>query len=36
MKAPTIPLWRLTRVRYERLVDAGIFSENIRVEALLP
>jgi Uma2 family endonuclease len=34
MKAPSIPLWRMTRTRYERLVDAGIFGENDRVELL--
>lgn len=33
MKAP-LPLWRMTRVRYERLVDAGIFGPDDRVELL--
>ena len=34
MKAPSIPLWRMTRTRYDRLVDAGIFSKEDRVELL--
>ena len=34
MKTPSIPLWRMTRTRYERLVDAGIFSTEDRVELL--
>lgn len=34
MRAPAIPLWRMTRKRYERLVDAGTFGENDRVELL--
>lgn len=33
MKAP-LPLWRMTRLRYERLVDAGIFGPDDRVELL--
>jgi len=33
MKVPAIPLWRITRKRYERMVDAGIFGENDRKEA---
>jgi Uma2 family endonuclease len=34
MKAPALPLWRMTRERYERLVDAGIFGKDDRVELL--
>lgn len=34
MKAPALPLWRMTRARYERLVDAGIFGPDDRVELL--
>jgi Uma2 family endonuclease len=34
MKAPPLPLWRMTRVRYDRLVDAGIFGPEDRVELL--
>jgi Uma2 family endonuclease len=34
VKAPALPLWRMTRVRYERLVDAGIFGPDDRVELL--
>ena len=34
MKAPSIPLWRMTRTRYDRLVDAGNFSKEDRVELL--
>jgi len=33
MKVPAIPLWRITRKRYERMIDAGIFGENDRKEA---
>ena len=34
MKAPALPLWRMTRVRYDRLVDVGIFGPEDRVELL--
>lgn len=34
MKAPPLPLWRMMRVRYDRLVDAGIFGPEDRVELL--
>lgn len=34
MKAPALPLWRMTRVRYDRLIDAGIFGPEDRVELL--
>jgi len=34
MKAPPLPLWRMNRVRYDRLVDAGIFGPDDRVELL--
>jgi Uma2 family endonuclease len=34
MKAPPLPLWRMTRVRYDRLVDVGIFGPEDRVELL--
>ena len=34
MKAPSLLLWRMTRARYERLVEVGIFGENDRVELL--
>lgn len=34
MKAPPLPLWRMTRVRYDRLVHAGIFGPEDRVELL--
>ena len=34
MKAPPLPLWRMTRVRYDRLIDAGIFGPEDRVELL--
>jgi Uma2 family endonuclease len=34
MKAPPLPLWRMTRVRYDRLVDAGLFGPEDRVELL--
>lgn len=33
MKAP-LPLWRMTRLRYEKLVDCGIFGPGDRVELL--
>src|SRR5262245_49595191 len=34
MKAPALPLWRMTRARYDRLVDVGIFGPEDRVELL--
>jgi Uma2 family endonuclease len=34
MKAPTLPLWRMTRIRYDRLIDAGIFGPEDCVELL--
>jgi Uma2 family endonuclease len=34
MKAPPLPLWRMTRVRYDRLVDVGAFGPEDRVELL--
>lgn len=34
MKAPALPLWRLSRVRYERMVDAGILTSDDKVELL--
>jgi Uma2 family endonuclease len=34
MKAPPLPLWRMSRVRYDRLVDVGIFGPEDRVELL--
>jgi hypothetical protein len=34
MKAPALPLWRMTRVRYDRLIDAGVFGPDDRVELL--
>jgi Uma2 family endonuclease len=34
MKAPALPLWRMTRARYDRLIDAGIFGPEDRVELL--
>ncbi|MBI2219486.1 MAG: Uma2 family endonuclease [Candidatus Rokubacteria bacterium] len=34
MNGPPLPLWRMTRTRYERLVDAGIFGRSDRVELL--
>ncbi len=34
MKAPPLSLWRMTRVRYDRLVDVGIFGPEDRVELL--
>ena len=34
MKAPALSLWRMTRVRYDRLVDVGIFGPEDRVELL--
>jgi Uma2 family endonuclease len=34
MKAPPLPLWRMTRGHYDRLVDHGIFGPEDRVELL--
>lgn len=34
MKAPALPLWKLTRARYDRMVGAGILGEDDRVELL--
>jgi len=34
MKAPALSLWRMPRVRYDRLVDVGIFGPEDRVELL--
>jgi Uma2 family endonuclease len=34
MKAPPLPLWRMPRSRYDRLVEAGIFGPEDRVELL--
>src|SRR2546428_7784999 len=34
MKAPPLPLWRMLRSRYDRLVEAGIFGPEDRVELL--
>src|SRR5262249_6181229 len=34
MRAPPLPLWRMTRARYDRLVDVGIFGPEDRVELL--
>ena len=34
MKTPALPLWRMTRVRYDQLIDAGIFGPEDRVELL--
>src|SRR5437660_11895060 len=34
MKAPPLPLWRMTRVRYDRLVDVGMFGPEDRGELL--
>ena len=34
MKTPALPLWRLPRVRYDRMVDAGILGEDDKVELL--
>jgi Uma2 family endonuclease len=34
MKAPALPLWRMTRARYDRLIEAGIFGPEDRVELL--
>ncbi|MBI2207149.1 MAG: Uma2 family endonuclease [Candidatus Rokubacteria bacterium] len=34
MNDPALPLWRMTRARYERLVEAGIFGPGDKVELL--
>src|SRR2546427_10299618 len=34
MKAPPLPLWRMPRARYDRLVEAGVFGPDDRVELL--
>ncbi len=34
MKAPPLPLWRMPRARYDRLIEAGIFGPEDRVELL--
>ena len=34
MKALALPLWRMTRARYDRLVDVGILGPEDRVELL--
>ncbi len=34
MKAPSLPLWRVPRARYERLVEAGVFDRDDRIELL--
>jgi Uma2 family endonuclease len=34
MRAPALPLWRMPRVRYDQLIDAGIFGPKDRVELL--
>jgi len=34
MRAPALRLWRMTRVRYDQLIDAGIFGPKDRVELL--
>src|SRR5262245_46615987 len=34
MRAPPLPLWRMTRARYDRLLDVGIFGPEDRVELL--
>ncbi len=34
MKAPPLPLWRMPRSQYDRLVEAGIFGPEDRVELL--
>ena len=33
MKTAPLPLWRLSRARYDRMVDAGILGEDDKVEA---
>jgi len=34
MKTPALPLWKLTRARYDRMIDAGILGEDDKVELL--
>ena len=34
MEAAPLPLWRLSRARYDRMVDAGILGEDDKVELL--
>jgi Uma2 family endonuclease len=34
MKAPVLPLWRMPRERYDRLIQAGLFDPDDRVELL--
>jgi len=34
METPPLPLWRMTRARYDQLVDVGIFGPEDRVELL--
>src|SRR2546422_649884 len=34
MKSPPLPLWRMPRSRYDRLVEAGIFGPEDRIELL--
>ncbi|HET7342744.1 MAG TPA: Uma2 family endonuclease [Methylomirabilota bacterium] len=34
MKGAPLPLWRIPRVRYDRLVEAGLFGPDDRVELL--
>ena len=34
MKAPGLPLWRVTRARYDRMVESGFFGPEDRVELL--
>ena len=34
MKAPPLPLWRMPRARYDRLVEAGVFGPDDGVELL--
>jgi hypothetical protein len=34
MKAPPLPLWRMSRGRYDRLVEVGVFGPEDRIELL--
>src|SRR5262249_56066299 len=34
MESPQLPLWRLTRARYDQIVDAGILGPEDHVELL--
>ncbi|PYM11899.1 MAG: hypothetical protein DMD81_25670 [Candidatus Rokuibacteriota bacterium] len=34
MKAPGLPLWKVTRARYDRMVESGFFGPEDRVELL--